>query len=145
MSGEHSEGAVQFCTPLFCTENNEDFLIGKYNGVEILYRASDKFINVSRLCINGGRCFKTFKRGDRWRKIIEYWSKQYNKSGERFCSAVPIYELKGKYDRSRGQYVHPKLIDFVADWISIEYSFKVAEIMDLINERNQVEMILLMK
>ena len=138
-SDEYSASGEQFCTALFCNENNEDFLIGHYNGVTIMYRASDKYVNVSKLCIDGKRDFRTFKRSDRWRKIIEYWNSQEEKSGVQNCTSVPLYELKGKYDKSRGTYVHPKLIHFVADWISIEYAFKVAEIMDLINQRNEIE------
>ena len=34
----------------------------------------------------------------------------------------------------QGEYVHPKLIHFVAEWISADYAFKVAELMDSINE-----------
>ena len=133
MSGDQSSAEVQFCTPLFCVENNEEFRTRTHNEVSILYRVSDKYVNVSKLCSDGGRCFKTFKRGDRWRKIINYWNNRQSKN-----ALPPIYELKGKYDKTRGQYIHPKLIHFVADWISIDYAFKVAEIMDLINERNQI-------
>jgi len=138
-SDEYSASGEHFRAALFCNENNENFLIGRYNGVTIIYRASDKYVNVSKLCIDGKRDFRTFKRSDRWRKIIEYWNSQEEKSGAQKGASVPLYELKGKYDKSRGQYVHPKLIHLVADWISVEYAFKVADIMNLINERNQIE------
>jgi hypothetical protein len=38
----------------------------------------------------------------------------------------------------KGWYIHPKLVHFVAEYCSIRYAFKVAEIMDLINEKNQL-------
>ena len=49
----------------------------------------------------------------------------------------PIYELKKNYNQMQGAYIHPDLVHFVADWVSIESGFNVAKIMDLINERNQ--------
>jgi hypothetical protein len=124
---------VQNCTPLFCNENNEDFKIGTYNGVSIIYREKDKYINATKLCADGKRDFRTFKRGDRWKKIKEFWQKEA-------CANLhmPVYELRKNYDKAQGQYIHPDLIHFLADWISIEYAFKVAKIMNLINVKNQL-------
>ena len=117
--------------------NVSEFQIGSYNGVSIVYRTSDKYVNASRLCSDGKRDFRTFKRSDKWRRIIEYWNQQYSESCVQNCTDA-FYELmKGYPNEYRGQYVHPNLVHFVAEWISIEYAFKVAEIMNLINERNQ--------
>ena len=49
MSGDQSSTEVQFCTPLFCVENNEEFRTGTYNDVSIFYQVSDKYVNVSKL------------------------------------------------------------------------------------------------
>ena len=138
MSTEHSAHGEQNCTSLFCIENREEFRIGTYNEVSILYRVHDGFVNATKLCNDGGRDFRTFKKGQRWRKIIEYWTQQ--EQNERCANLLTAsnYELKGKYDKSRGQYIHPDLIHFVAEWVSIEYAFKVKHIMDLINEKNQL-------
>lgn len=34
----------------------------------------------------------------------------------------------------RGTYIHPKLVHFVCEYVSIDYAFKVAELMDSIND-----------
>ena len=125
---------VQKCTSLYCVENGEKFYKTTYNDVSIIYRDSDKYINASKLCGDGKKMFQSFKRLQRWRNIVEYWNL------ERGTEVYPAseYELKGKFDKSRGTYIHPELIHFVADWISLDYAFKVSKIMNLINERNQL-------
>jgi hypothetical protein len=44
------------------------------------------------------------------------------------------YTLKKGYNKAQGIYLHKDLIYFVAEWVSVEYSFKVKHIMDAINE-----------
>ena len=43
--------------------------------------------------------------------------------------------LSTEFNELRGTYVHPELIHFIAEWVSLEYAFKVAKIMNMINER----------
>jgi hypothetical protein len=53
------------------------------------------------------------------------------------CSPIQkpvIYELRKDYDEVQGQYIHPDLVHFVAEWISIEYAFQVDDLMIAINE-----------
>ena len=118
---------------LFCVENNETFMKGTYNGVSIIYRVSDKYVNVSHLCNQAGKKFYGFTRGKRWNEILKYWIEN-----EGIANLPPVYEIHKKYNKAQGIYVHSDLIHFVAEWISIEYAFKVAKIMNLINERNQL-------
>ena len=114
-------------------ENDEEFVKGTYNGIEIYIRKSDGFINATRLCNSGGRDFSTFKRSQRWRKIIQYYEKFECQKGLQNCRS--LYELKKGYNLMQGQYINPDLIHFVAEWISIEYSFIVKHIMDSINDK----------
>ena len=113
-------------------ENDEEFIKGTYNGIEIYIRKSDGFINVTKMCDEGGRDFRTFKRSQRFKKIIQYYN-------DFECCAnlhTPIiYELRNGFHDMQGQYLTPDLIHFVAEWISIEYSFKVKHIMDSINDK----------
>ena len=130
---ERSPRDEQNCASSILQENEENFLIGKYNQIEIIYRQSDGYINASKLCSHANRDFRTFKKSDRFRKITKYWN-ELNGTGN---SLFPSYELK-KIFKVEGQYIHPRLIHFVVDWISIEYAFKVQKIMDLINEKNKL-------
>jgi hypothetical protein len=72
------------------------------------------------------------KRGQRFPKIVNYWNEERKRQGVQSCT--PLEMLQKGFDRAQGQYIHPELIHFVAEWISIEYSFKVKHIMDKINE-----------
>ena len=118
---------------LTLTENNEEFIRGTYNGIEIFIRQKDGFINATKLCSSGGRDFNTFKRSQRWRKIIQYYEKYERPKDLQNCR--PLYELRKDYNLMQGQYINPDLIHFVAEWISIEYSFVVKHIMDSINDK----------
>jgi hypothetical protein len=113
-------------------ENNETFIQGSYNNLSILVRESDEYINATKLCSDGNRDFRTLKRGQRFLKIIDFWNNDRKNRGVQLCT--PLVFLQKVYDRAQGQYIHPELIHFVAEWISIEYSFKVKYIMDTIND-----------
>ena len=115
------------------TENNEQFLKATYNGISIFVREKDGFINVTKLCGDGGRDFHTFRRGNRFRSILEYYEKFEVPKDRQNCR--PLYELKKGYNKMQGQYLTPDLIHFVAEWISIEYSFAVKHVMDSINDK----------
>ena len=118
-------------------ENGEELQLGTYNGVTILYRTSDLYINVGKLCRDAREDFYNFRRGKKWKQIIEYWNQEYKiESTEK--SRLPLIELKKGYPKAQGIYINPDLIHFVANWISIDYAFKVAKIMNLINEHNRI-------
>ena len=123
--------------------NNETFSRAEYNGISILVRDSDGYVNATKMARDSGikskrEHFSRFMNGDRWTEICEYFEAEYHlaeigavvKNHYIMNEGVPdaVKEL-------RGTYVHPKLINFIAEWISIEYAFKVAHIMDMINER----------
>ena len=122
---------------VFVVENGEEFKIGSYNGVSIIYRVNDGYINAGKLCRDAGKRIFNFTRRDKWEEIVGYWLKnEQDEVGSE--KRQPLIELKKGYPTAKGIYIHPKLIHFVAEWISIEYHFKVARIMDLINEKNQI-------
>ena len=114
-------------------ENNEKFVQATYNGISIYVRSKDGFINATRLCNDGNRDYRTFKKGKRWNEIINYYMKCEFIKEEQNCA--PYYELRKGYNKMQGQYIKPDLIHFVAEWISVEYSFKVKHIMNSINNK----------
>ena len=123
------------CTMIM--ENNECFIISSYNGIKIYIREKDGYINVSKLCNEGGRDFHTLKRSKRFRSILQYYTE--NEGSAKL--PTPIYELRNGFNTMQGQYITPDLIHFVAEWISIEYSFKVKHIMDAINKIGKAQLI----
>ena len=51
-----------------------------------------------------------------------------------------FYELLKIANDYRGVYIHPDLIHFVAQWVSVRYSFEVKHIMDSINDKVHEEL-----
>ena len=96
------------CTTI--TENNEEFIQSTYNGISVYQRKKDGFINVTKLCFDGGRDFRTFKRSKRWNEIIQYYLKF-----EAVQNCTPIYELRKSYNLMQGQFLIPDLVHFVAE------------------------------
>lgn len=120
--------------------NNESFTRGTYNGISVIIRDKDGFINATHMC-------QQFNK--RFRKIFENHAfQQYLKVfKEIYCACPisggqeiePIFQLnKGiptKYNELRGSYVDKRLINYIAIWASPEYAVYVGVIMDTINER----------
>ncbi len=115
----------------FETKDGEKFYEAHYNDIRIIIREQDGYMNATKMCSDNGRDFKQFIRYDTWREILTYF--QATRVGVK--SHPPLIKLsKGYSNKIKGQYIHPKLIHFVAHWCSIEYAFKVAHMMDLVNE-----------
>ena len=113
--------------------NGENFIRGTYNGIEVLIRESDGFINATEMC-------KQFNR--RFRKIFENhsWQAYYEEFCNEYCvrpnSGEPVYELKLGFSNSiRGTYVDPRLINYICFWASPRYAIYVGKIMDSINNK----------
>jgi septal ring factor EnvC (AmiA/AmiB activator) len=74
-----------------------------------------------------------FTKHDQFKKSVEYWLK--NEAPVSGCQLSAIkYKLDKGRKRCKGTYLHKDLIHLVAEWVSMEYSFKVKHIMDAINE-----------
>ena len=116
----------------FETKDGEKFYEDHYNGVHIIIREKDGYVNATKMCDDNGKRFRNYIAIDEWKEIETFYSSsdpRWNSSG------VPLYELRRGYAaKVTGYYIHPKLVHFVAHWCSIDYAFKVAHIMDLLNE-----------
>mgnify|MGYP003289531666 CR=1 FL=1 len=115
----------------FETKDGEKFYDDHYNDVHIIVRESDGYINATKMGNDNGKEFKALLRNQEWTNILDKFASLW--VGEN--SPPPLIELsKGYSNKIKGQYIHPKLVHFVAHWCSIDYAFKVAHIMDLLNE-----------
>jgi hypothetical protein len=117
------------------TSNDETFTRGTYNGINIIKRDADGFINATKMCLQFGRKFKKIFDNHAWREYYEAAREQYmaNVGGPVWDRLM--YELrKGASTTVHGTYVHPKLINYICFWASPRYAVAVGEIMDTINE-----------
>ena len=72
-------------------------------------------------------------------KNIKAWNSIENAFKRRFSEGgriiPPSYFLEKTVPKYQGEYIHPKLVHFVAEYCSVDYAFTVAEIMDSINDK----------
>lgn len=119
--------------------NNEKFIKGSYNGINILIRKFDNFINATAMCNQFNKKFRKIFENHAWQQYFEEFKYEY---GVRPEMGEHVYELKKGYTNEiRGTYTNPKLINYIAFWASPKYAITVGKIMDKINERMQIKQI----
>jgi hypothetical protein len=117
------------------TENDETFTVGTYNGISIIIRDKDGYINATKLCNDGKKDFRQFRKNKRGTELFEYFDSENKTDG------IPShYNLHKNYNKMKGYYVNPKPVHFVADYVNFKYALTVAKIMDTINNLVHVEL-----
>jgi hypothetical protein len=106
-------------------------------GVSILVRDKNSYVNASKMG-TASRPARNYinapvkKNGKNdFDELVEAWN-----SEDEFAGVVAKYELdKGYNNKVAGTYIYPKLVHYVAEWVDLEYSITVQEIMDSINKQ----------
>ena len=113
---------------------NSEFITGSYNGIVIIIRQCDGFINATKFCNQFNKKFNKIHENQSWRA---YFNEFCLDIGVEPFSVQLVYELKkGVSFDFRGTYVDPRLINYIAIWASPRYAVYVGKIMDLINAHN---------
>ena len=122
------------------TCNGENFIRGTYNGIAVLIREKDGFINATDMCNQFNKRFRKIFENHSWQAYYEVFRNEYYGSpgmGEQ--EQKPIYQLnKGfsvKENYLRGTYVDPRLTNYICFWASPAYAIYVGKIMDSINDK----------
>ncbi|KAI5520531.1 hypothetical protein TVAGG3_0551390 [Trichomonas vaginalis G3] len=118
--------------------NGETFTKGTYNGIEVLRRDKDGYINATKMAREVGRLnhLNRFLNSTKMQEIIEFWMNEYGRAKSGSTSKQAFYELtKGVINEFKGIYIHPDLVHFVAEWCSVKYAFYVKDIMDSIDKK----------
>ena len=118
----------------FTTNSGETFTRGTFNGISVMIRDNDGYINASKLG-NDSKRSRDYIRSERFNQICQYWTKNRSARNHAHPNSLPKYTLTNVENDFKGVYVHPDLIHFVAEWVDIEYSFTVADIMNSINNK----------
>jgi hypothetical protein len=122
---------------------NESFTIGTYNGISIVIRDKDGYININKLVDeinqkeNKGRKLRNYLSGEKWHEIVNEWRSAQKQADPKM---EPIIDLINVGNEFKGKYVNKDLIHFICEWASIKYAFKVKHIMDTINGLVHVEL-----
>ena len=104
-----------------------------YNGISIIINTNDGYVNASQMCSSNKRQWRHYKNTKSWNQVKEAFEKRYSNVGGRILP--PSYYMEKVEKEYQGEYIHPKLVHFVAEYCSVEYAFMVAELMDSINDK----------
>ncbi|KAI5496242.1 hypothetical protein TVAGG3_0797000 [Trichomonas vaginalis G3] len=118
--------------------NGETFTKGTYNGIEVLRRDKDGYINATKMAREAGKLnhLNRFLNSAKIQEILEFWMNEYGGAKSGSTSKQAFYELtKGVINEFKGIYIHPDLVHFVAEWCSVKYAFYVKDIMDSIDKK----------
>lgn len=116
--------------------NSETFRRGTYNGISVLIREKDGFINATSMCNQFNKRFRKIFENHAWQAYYDAFCKEYYGSPEMGDQENPIYLLKkGMNNLTQGTYVDPRLINYIAFWASPTYAVLVGKIMDAINDK----------
>ncbi|KAI5497030.1 hypothetical protein TVAGG3_0808540 [Trichomonas vaginalis G3] len=118
--------------------NGETFTKGTYNGIEVLRRDKDGYINATKMAREAGKLnhLNSFLNSAKMQEILEFWLKEYGRAKSGSTSKQAFYELtKGVINEFKGIYIHPDFVHFVAEWCSVKYAFYVKDIMDSIDKK----------
>lgn len=117
--------------------NNNEFIISKYNGFEIIIRKTDNYFNASKLINNINKLEHTNKK---IKHLLE------NRTFKDLVKEIstddknPIDKQNKLPNDLTGTYMNKLLINYVCIWCSTKYLIKVNKIMDSINEQNTTVM-----
>ncbi|KAI5537343.1 hypothetical protein TVAGG3_0439410 [Trichomonas vaginalis G3] len=118
--------------------NGETFTKGTYNGIEVLRRDKDGYINATKMAREAGKLnhLNRFLNSAKMQEILEFWMNEYGQAESGSTAKQAFYELtKGVMNEFKGIYIHPDLVHFVAEWCSVKYAFYVKDILDSIDKK----------
>ena len=91
----------------------------------------DGWINVTKLCQEGGKEFKEWKRLKRSKELIEYHENLESKNYSYPVSSIFLLDLHGSNETDRlisGTYIHYDIVHYIISWISIEHVIKISKL-----------------
>jgi hypothetical protein len=94
-----------------------------FNGVVIVSRSEDNYINATQLCQAGGKRFNNWFRMDSTKELIN------GLESETLISASQLVNIKkgNSGDFNQGSWIHPDLAIQLAQWISPSFALQVSK------------------
>ena len=141
------------------TPINEQYHYGMLGEFKVVIRTSDNYINITKLCADGGKEFRKWKSKKGPQEYLAYFDKnelnldspdQDCQESEYKCiDWVHLDQLKGIPSETakiiQGTYAHMDVAIYVAQWVSYEFAIKVSKIVrsyynrELILERDDLK------
>jgi hypothetical protein len=118
---------VESLSKIIFEDINEDYGRGKYGEFDVIIRKADGYINVTKLCADGGKRYSNWSRLDSAKSFVD-----------EVCSATHIrateilHSINGGRgeisDTIKGTYAHPYLVPHIASWVSPKFAVMVSQI-----------------
>lgn len=115
---------------------NYKFKLETYNGISIVRETNSNYVNASKMCSDNHKTWRKFKQSKYWKDTLEAFNlviKPGLSDAGKFWTASFLAPKQVKPE-FQGEYIHPKLVHFVAEYCNKVYAFQVAELMDSIND-----------
>ncbi len=134
--------------------NCPGYSFGKYGDFDVIFRDNDGFINATKLCKLGGKRYKEWKETNTSNKLIKALKmKLYSEHTQKMNRGefrpdlnivsntqnitsfddIIVEDTILQENTSKtilGTYVHPKIINSIAMWISEDFALKVSDIVE---------------
>lgn len=120
--------------------NGETFTKATYNGISILIRDRDGYINATEMCNQFNKRFRKIYENHAWQEYLKEFKREYTTEANQEFVYVLQKGIPDRLKQLRGTYVHPKMLNYVAMWASPIYCIAVGKIMDSINDRVHQEL-----
>jgi hypothetical protein len=107
-------------------EEDDFYKKGSYNKITLYIRKEDSYINATKI----DKDVRNYLGQKTWPKVVIYWLENVVKGEPK-----ATHTLTDGPSEHRGIFIHPDLIHFIAEWHSLEYTFAVKRIMDVVNQK----------
>ena len=124
-------------TKLAYEKINDKYSKAKYGEFDVIMDMTNGYINVTKLCTDGGKQMKHWLENKNSKELIKYFGEENKNKGSVGLPTDPLYMITTGPNNLRGTYVDSKLACMVAIWISPAFAFKVSNIVNdfLIREK----------
>ena len=113
-----------------------EFEVQTYNGISIIRETNSGYVNASQMCSSNNKRWRAFKTTNSFRELLEIYDEFILNTGaaDGVKKLTPLKNAKkGVKPEFQGEYIHPKLVHFVAEYCSKRYAYMVSELMDSFN------------
>jgi hypothetical protein len=118
---------TNFIKDLIFENINDKYAWGNYGEFKVMIMRENGYVNVTKLCKDGGKEFRFWRRLDMANNFIEEVSSVV------ICTSEILITVKGgdkKLQMVTGTYAHPDLVPHIASWVSPSFAIKVSGIIN---------------
>ena len=111
-----------------------DFWYGAYGVFRIVMMKTNGFVNVSKLCSDGGKEFKNWYANASSKELLMCLSYKLDEGGDINSTHVQRHVLTAHQTTNQkiisGTYIHPLIVPHIACWISPNFALRVSDIIN---------------